>query len=84
VALRRVVHAQVVADSPDHDLARVEAHSHAKSSPLSRRTSSASAPSSRARSSAAAQARSAWSSWAIGAPKSAMMPSPVYWLMVPS
>ena len=25
-----------------------------------------------------------WSSWAMGAPKSAMMPSPVYWLTVPS
>src|SRR5215470_2183335 len=43
-------------------------------------------PNARSRSrrcSAAWQARCAWSSCAIGAPKSAMMPSPVYWLIVP-
>ena len=33
---------------------------------------------------AAWQARCAWSSWATGAPKRAITPSPVNWLMVPS
>ena len=33
MALRGVVHAQVVADSPDHDLARVEAHPHREVEP---------------------------------------------------
>ena len=40
--------------------------------------------SSRASSSAAWQARTPWSSCATGAPKSAITPSPVNWLIVPS
>ena len=38
----------------------------------------------RAMPSAACTARRAWSSWAMGAPNSAMMPSPRNWLTVPS
>jgi hypothetical protein len=34
--------------------------------------------------SAAWQARTAWSSWAMGAPNRAMMPSPMTWFTVPS
>ena len=42
VPLRRVVHPQVVADLPDHDLAGVEAHAHREvESAALRRSSSA-------------------------------------------
>ena len=34
MALGRVVHAQVVADLPDHDFARVEPHAHREAEPL--------------------------------------------------
>ena len=55
-----------------------------KFSPLVRRSSAANSPSSSIRWSAAKQARWAWSSWAIGAPNRAMMPSPVNLSTVPS
>jgi len=52
--------------------------------PRSRRSSWAYPRSASRKWSAAQHARCAWSSCAMGAPKSAMMPSPVYWFTVPS
>ena len=34
MTLRRIVHAQVVADGADHDLARVDSHAHREAEPL--------------------------------------------------
>jgi len=56
----------------------------AKATPRVRFISSVYRRSSSCRCSAAQHARCAWSSCAIGAPKRAMMPSPVYWFTVPS
>src|SRR5215475_898570 len=56
----------------------------AKRRPSWRRRSAAKPRSCARIKSAAWQARCAWSSWAIGAPNSAITPSPVYWLIVPS
>ncbi len=54
------------------------------STPRPRRSSSAYQPTVCCMRSAAWQARTAWSSWASGAPKSAMIPSPITWFTVPS
>ncbi len=56
----------------------------ARDSPRSACSAAPYSPTARWMPSAACTARRALSSWAIGAPNSAMTPSPVYWLIVPS
>ena len=77
MTLRGVVHAQVVADRPDDHPPEFSPMRTPKRSLRVRRSSCAKGRSCSHTSSAAWHARCAWSSCAIGAPKSAMTPSPV-------
>ena len=85
LAHRRVVHVQVAADGPHHDVAGVDSDPDLERYAL-RALDGRPRSASRSPASAAPRehARTAWSSWARGAPKSAMMPSPITWLTVPS
>ena len=85
VAHRRVVHAQVTPDGAHHHRTGIDADP----DPEVDAVTSAARDREAARGrpwmpSAARSARWAWSSWAIGAPKSAITPSPRNWLIVPS
>src|SRR5439155_9713543 len=84
VALRRVVHAEVVADLADHHLARVEAHADGEAD-------AARGPQLVRVASDLVTEMERRPARALGVvlvrdrrPKSAMMPSPVYWFTVPS
>src|SRR5262249_33115818 len=90
VADRRVIHTQVVADAPHHHGARVDPDPHLKRRPTLGGELLAVVPE-RAldahgggRPMAGCRARRGASWWAMGAPNSAITPSPVYWLTVPS
>ena len=84
LALGRVVHAQVVADLADDDRPGVDPDAHGEVDAALCAQRGRVLPHRLLMARAAATARTAWSSWAMGAPKSAMMPSPVNWLTVPS
>ena len=84
VAHRGVVHAQVSSDRADHHGTGVDPDAHAELDPVHALDVSGSGLSPSWIASAALSARGAWSSWAIGAPKSAITPSPRNWLIVPS
>jgi hypothetical protein len=84
VSDRRVVHPEVAPDAPHDNEPRVQALANLEAEtplalellpiPLQHRPEAE----------AAWTARWAWSSWAIGAPKRAMIPSPRNWFTVPS